>query len=89
MVNVFFQTSARKSIIDFKFQLINFESGNETFIILVVFLAGLVKIVINAKNWMVANMVAVEINLILANVIWAGQVSYVINQFASKNTLFP
>ena len=50
MVNVFFQTSARKSIIDFKFQLINFESGNETFIILVVFLAGLVKIVINAKN---------------------------------------
>ena len=81
--------NARKSIIDFKFKLINFESANETFIILVVFLAGLVKIVINAKNWMVANMVVVEINLILANVIWAGQVSYVMNQFARKNTLYP
>ena len=50
MVNVCFQMNARKSIIDFKFKLINFESANETFIILVVFLAGLVKIVINAKN---------------------------------------
>ena len=50
MVNVCFQMNARKSIIDFKFELINFESANETSIILVVFLAGLVKIVINAKN---------------------------------------